>query len=154
MTSLDRRYVVTVQKGERSVVSPEPGELPEKDLLVVENGQVVEIVRAVASSLVPPGISRARRIEQLRRARRDSWLTSIAELLRGSGGCQKRLRVLLDIEFKIDRDGSLAVKQVRPFLSNGAACLPLRRFALEVAPGLESVRRVHASFAIRARRTG
>ena len=43
--SRDRRYVITVQRGEESVVSPEPGVTAERDLLEVVDGQVLEIVR-------------------------------------------------------------------------------------------------------------
>ena len=51
----DRRYVITVQRGEESVVSPEPGVTAERNLLEVVDGQVVEIVRERASSLARPG---------------------------------------------------------------------------------------------------
>ena len=51
----DRRYVVTAQMGEESVVTPEPGVLAEKDILEVEDGKMVRITRAVASSLVQSG---------------------------------------------------------------------------------------------------
>ncbi|NIP97170.1 MAG: hypothetical protein GWO24_28550, partial [Akkermansiaceae bacterium] len=48
--------MITAQIGDNSVVSPDPGSLPEKNILEMgEDGQVVRIIRAVASTLAPPG---------------------------------------------------------------------------------------------------
>ena len=52
---LDDRYLVTSQVGDSSVVSPEPGVLAAQDLLVVDQGQVLEITRSSNSSLLPQG---------------------------------------------------------------------------------------------------
>ena len=116
---LDRRFVVTVQLGEESVVHPDPGVLPEKDILEVSGGQVLRIIRPlVGSTLVDPG----------------TWILSDAQLEEmgavlafvdenfpvdlGPPGPEqyRREQVLLDLEFKVEPDNTLAFKQVRPFL--------------------------------------
>ncbi|MEM7232785.1 MAG: PEP/pyruvate-binding domain-containing protein, partial [Planctomycetota bacterium] len=127
----DPRYVVSVQSGERSVVQPDPGVLPEKNLLTIEGGQVAEIVRAVPSSLVPSGehvlsddqlrelgalVSRIEESFYVERARRDAYL--------------------LDIEFKIESNGDLAIKQVRPFLT-GTVDFAIPDFEIDIEHGLE-----------------
>ncbi|MCH2373284.1 MAG: hypothetical protein MK538_03815, partial [Planctomycetes bacterium] len=130
----DRRYVVTVQLGEESVVTPEPGVLPEKDVLEVENGKVERIIRAVPSSLLP----------------RDNYVLSDDELNELGAlmwridqgfpldtGAYDRSEVLLDMEIKIEQSGELAVKQVRPFLLTNAAP-PSPTFQLLVSPGTSS----------------
>ncbi len=125
----DRRYVVTVQVGEESVVSPRPGIVAERDLLEMRDGTVARIVRpARGSSLVPAG----------------TWVLSDDEL-RDLGalmahvdaafpvelGAHPRERVLLDFEFKIVADGTIALKQVRPFL-HVLPAPPAPTFALEI----------------------
>ena len=111
----DRRYQVSVQAGERSVVSPEPGEVAEIDLLEVPAGQVTKIVRAVSSSLLAGGTF-VLSDEQL--AELGALVWHVDANLEIDLGPYDRDRVLLDIEFKFDRDGRLAIKQVRPFLTN------------------------------------
>lgn len=110
---LDRRYVVTAQMGEESVVTPEPGVLPEKDILEVEDGQVVRITRAVASSLVPRG-SFVLSDDELREF--GSLLWRMDQQFPVDPGEHPREDLLLDVEFKIEPNGDLAVKQIRPFL--------------------------------------
>lgn len=110
---LDRRYVVTAQKGEESVVTPDPGVLPEKDILEVEDGEVVEITRAVASSLVPRG-SFVLSDDELREL--GSLLWHMDQQFPIDLGEHQREDLLIDVEFKIERSGDLAVKQIRPFL--------------------------------------
>jgi len=51
----DRAYLVNVQLGDASVVSPEPGVESEKDLLYLDGDAVGRVVRARGSSLVVPG---------------------------------------------------------------------------------------------------
>ncbi|MBI4603026.1 MAG: VCBS repeat-containing protein [Planctomycetes bacterium] len=117
---LDRRYLVIAQAGEASVVSPEPGVTAEKDLLEVEDGRVVRVVRAERSSLLPPGdfvLSEAE-LEELGRV-----LGHIDRNFPIDLGGRRREDALLDIELKVEADGSLAVKQVRPFLRGSSAAL-------------------------------
>jgi len=110
----DPRFVVTAQIGEESVVSPQPGVLPETNLLVLEDGAVVEVIRSVASSLMPPGI------RVLSRAELDelgALMWHIDQNLPVDTGGHSRDDVILDVEFKFEPvSGDLAVKQVRPFL--------------------------------------
>ncbi|NRA97831.1 MAG: hypothetical protein HRU14_16665, partial [Planctomycetes bacterium] len=130
---LDRRYTVVVQVGEESVVSPNPGVLAEKDLLEVVDGEVVRIDRPPqGSSLLPPG----------------EWVLSDEELGElgallwhidenfpiDLGEAHERQDVLLDIEFKIESTGELAVKQVRPFL-NATPSGPTPSFELAIPSG-------------------
>ncbi len=127
----DKRFVVAAQIGEASVVSPEPGELVERNLLELADGEVVRVIRSRRSSLVEPG----------------EHVLSDA-LLRELGGLMWRIerafplslegydpqQVLLDFEFKVESDGSLAVKQVRPFLI--ASTTPRKpTFELEIPAG-------------------
>src|SRR5690606_1657740 len=109
----DDRQLVNAQVGEIPVVSPEPGVWPEQVLLGIEHGEVSSIERVVGSSLLPAG----------------SWVLSDAELA-ALGRELARLadlypfdvlppngsELLLDTEWKVMPDGSLRIKQVRPFL--------------------------------------
>ncbi len=127
----DKRYVITAQLGEESVVSPEPGVSIERSLLEVAGGQVVRIIRDRSSTLVPPGevILTDEQLIELGgvMAHADAAFELDLE------GHQRR-EVLLDFEFKIEPDGSLAIKQVRPFLiPNTAPKTPT--FELEVPEG-------------------
>ena len=124
----DRRLIVTSQVDEFSVVSPEPGVLPAKDILEVEDGVVRTIVRATPSSLQPPGVN----------VLSDDDLRELGRLLAHTDqhfpldlGEHSREKVLLDIEFKKESDASLAVKQVRPFLIT-APEEPSPTFELEI----------------------
>ncbi len=109
----DKRYVVTAQIGEESVVSPAPGTLVERNLLEMADGTVVRIIRERSSSLVEPGET----------VLSDDQLRELGQLMAHVDrefpldlAGHPRDQVLLDFEFKIEPDGALAVKQVRPFL--------------------------------------
>ena len=109
----DDRYVVTAQQGDVSVVRPDPGILPEKNVLALEFGEVVDIARQLRSTLVPVGDF----------VLSDEELRELGRLLAHIDGAfpldladHDRRQVLLDTEFKIEPDGRLAIKQVRPFL--------------------------------------
>jgi len=128
---LDRRYVVTVQQGEESVVSPAPGVRAEKDLLEVTDGVVQRITRAATSSLVAPGsvvLTDAQLLEL------GALMAHMDDTFPLELGGFERSQVLLDLEFKFLQDGSLAVKQVRPFLLN-VPVPPAPTFELEILPG-------------------
>ena len=127
----DKRYVVASQLGDASVVSPEPGVFVERDLLEVENGAVVGIVRSRASSLVDAGefVLSDQQLSEL-----GALMSYVKENLPLDAGEHAPEDVLLDFEFKIEPGGELAVKQVRPFL------IPAIRqrtptFTLEISPG-------------------
>lgn len=129
--ALDRRYVVVAQAGEESVVMPEPGTRPEKDILEVEGGEVRRIVRAQRSSFLPAGdvVLSDATLEEL-----GSLLAHIHREMPVDLAGHRRDDVIFDVEFKVERGGSLAVKQVRPFLlSEPGGSGPT--FALEVPEG-------------------
>ena len=126
---LDDRYLVTSQVGDSSVVSPEPGVLAARDLLVVDQGQVLEINRASSSSLLPDGQNVLSEAE-LRELGNLIW--HIESELPIDLGEHDASEVVFDIEYKIESNGDLAVKQVRPFLRN-AQLPPSPSFSLQIA---------------------
>ena len=129
----DRRYVVNVQLGDQSVVSPGVGIESEKDLLVMDETLVRKIVRVRSSSLVVPD---QQVLTDLQLVELGSTLGSITGdfLSHYDLGEHSPENVLLDFEFKF-QDGQLIVKQARPFLL-GAATSSGSRFVVEVAPSL------------------
>ena len=130
---LDRNYVVAVQVGENSVVSPLSGQVAEKNILVVEDGEVREIVRSVSSSLIPPGelVLSDAQLHEL-----GKLMAHVDQSFPLETGGFPREQTLLDIEFKFLADGELAVKQVRPFLLS-SEIPPAPTFELEIPPGTE-----------------
>jgi len=111
--STDRRFIVTAQLGEESVVSPEPGVTAEIDALTITGGAVSKIDRVQGSSLAGGGqILTDVDLEELGAALAHIDTSFPVEL-----GGHRRDEVFLDVEFKFTGDGSLAIKQVRPFLA-------------------------------------
>ncbi len=131
LNSRDRRFVLTAQVGEESVVSPEPGTSVERNILEVEDGEVTRIFRDRSSSLVPPG-EHVLSDEQLRELAALMWRVEGAFPVDLDGHAEAE--VLLDFEFKIEPDGSLAVKQVRPFLA-GAPAIETPAFEVVIPEG-------------------
>ncbi len=127
----DSRYVVIVQAGEESVVSPSPGVLAEKNLLRVEEGELVEIVRASPSNLIGAGEFV---LSDVQLAELGRLLWHVDRHFPIDADDVPRRQVLLDIEFKIEANGELALKQVRPFLRSTPP-LPTPTFALEIPRG-------------------
>ena len=128
----DPRYVISVQKGDSSVVSPEPGAVPEKNVLEMgDNGEVVGIIRAVSSSLVAPG-EFVLSDSELRELGALMW--HIDSAFPVDPGVHNREDVILDMEFKKEASGDLAIKQVRPFLLVERGPAP-PTFALEIPAG-------------------
>ncbi len=126
---LDDRYLVTSQVGDSSVVSPEPGVLAARDLLVVDQGRVLEIGRSSSSSLLEEG----------QNVLDDAQLTELGRLiwhiesnLPLDLGERDPSEVVFDIEYKVESNGDLAVKQVRPFLRN-VEMPPSPSFSLQIA---------------------
>lgn len=109
----DGRFLVNAQLGELPVVSPEPGVWPEQVLLGIEHGEVSSIERVVGSSLLPEG-SWVLGDAELRAIGRE--LARLADLYPFDVTPPKGRELLLDTEWKVMPDGSLRVKQVRPFL--------------------------------------
>ena len=133
LNPLDNRYVITVQAGEESVVSPAPGVRAEKNLLEIEEGRVRSIVRSATSSLVEPGqiVLSDPQLEEL-----GALMAHVDEQFPLELGDYDRSQVLLDFEFKFMPDGELAVKQVRPFLLN-VEQPPAPVFTLEIPGDLQ-----------------
>jgi hypothetical protein len=111
--SSDDRYLVDAQGGELTVVLPDPGVFPEESLLTVANGVVTAIDRTRGSSELPAGswVLKDAQLEQI-----GSLLWQIVQVYPIDGAVPSGATVLLDTEWKILSDGSLVVKQVRPFL--------------------------------------
>ena len=114
-------YVVNVQIGDHSVVLPDPGVLPELDILEMNSGSVANINRVRGSSLMPEGkwVLDATQLETLGAA---MAIVDASMPLDLEG--YAREDVLLDIEFKFTQAGQLIFKQVRPFLRSGAKPSP------------------------------
>jgi len=122
-----------VQAGDLSVVLPDPGVVPERDQLTVQDGEVTQIARVRGSSEVAAG----------ERVMSDAELTTLGEVMALADaqfplalGTHDRSDVLLDFEFKIRReDDQLLIKQVRPFLTrepnSGAQSALLRVHTLQ-----------------------
>lgn len=129
----DRRFVVTAQVGEESVVSPDPGVLPEKDLLEIADAEVVRIIRPTqGSTLLEPGVWVLSE-DQLREIGR--FLAFVDTNFPIDLGTHRREEVLLDLEFKLEPDESLAFKQIRPFLLTEPPP-PAPTFELQIPEGL------------------
>lgn len=126
----DPRYIVTAQLGDVPVVSPDPGIIPERNVLEVVDG-AIQSLRRRASSLVPEGlwVLSETQLDELAR-----FLWHVDQEFPVELGGHSRDEVILDLEFKFERDGSLAVKQVRPFL-NVSPPLPTPTFELEIPAG-------------------
>lgn len=110
-------YLINAQDGDTSVVLPDPGVLPERSLLTVENGAVTRIRRVRPSSIVPPGtvvLSDA----ELREL--GAVLALAAERFPLDLEGHDPADVMLDVEFKLRKgDDQLILKQIRPFLAAG-----------------------------------
>ena len=109
----DPRFTINVQLGELDVVSPQSGTTAELDRLTIADGEVVAIDRVGGSSLVKPG-ERVLSDEQL--GELGAVLAAIAASYPVDLGEVPASDVLLDLEFKIDAQGKLVIKQIRPFL--------------------------------------
>ena len=109
----DARYLVNAQAGELDVVSAQPGVWPEKVLLTLDAGSVVEIERVRGSTELAEGewVLDSPTLELL-----GASLAHIAEVYPVDETVPETATVLLDTEWKLRQDGRLAVKQVRPFL--------------------------------------
>jgi len=109
----DARYVINAQKGELPVVSPVSGVWPEEDLLTLQDGAVTLVERHTASSEVKTGevvVSD----DNLRLL--GATLAKLSTIYPFDLTAPEGRELLLDSEWKVMPDGSLRVKQIRPFL--------------------------------------
>ncbi|MEM7233884.1 MAG: PEP/pyruvate-binding domain-containing protein, partial [Planctomycetota bacterium] len=128
----DRRFVVTAQAGEESVVNPEPGVIAEKTLVRVDDsGEAEDILRVVRSNQIPQGrlVLSDQQIRELARV-----LRHVTENFPWPDSPFPLEDTLLDVEFKIEANGDLAFKQARPFLITGPETAT-PTFELEIPPG-------------------
>lgn len=109
----DERYLVNAQAGELDVVLPDPGVFPEELWLSVTDGRVSDIERVRGSSELPKGtwIVDDDTLEEL-----GTLMWQISQVFPVDAVPPEGTTVLLDTEWKICADGSLVIKQVRPFL--------------------------------------
>ncbi len=115
----DRRYFVTAQLGGASVVRPEPGDVPETDVVAVAENGACTITRPQFSTLVPFGTF----------VMKDAELIELAGVLRSLDASYvppapvpKEL-TRLDVEFKLTPNRRVLIKQVRPYLVPGTVKL-------------------------------
>jgi len=109
----DDRMLVNAQAGELDVVAAEPGVVPEKSLLEVVDGVVVDIVRVSPSSEVAVGVDV---LSDLQLEELGAQLSTIQQSFPTDEPTPDEHDLLLDTEWKVQADGQLIVKQVRPFL--------------------------------------
>lgn len=119
--SSDDRYLVNAQAGELDVVLPDPGVFPEETLLTVANGAVTALERIRGSSELPAG---SWVLDDARLGELGGVLWQIVQVYPVVGTVPSGAKLLLDTEWKILADGSLIVKQVRPFLRKSLAPPP------------------------------
>jgi len=128
----DRRFLINAQVGDIEVVFPDPGVVPEKNVLELTDGKVTNILRVRSSTLLPPGevvVTDAILREM------GEVMSQIEAKLPVELGTHTRDEVVLDFEFKVDNQNRLRFKQVRPFLiSDTGTSAP--QFTLKVPQGL------------------
>jgi hypothetical protein len=114
MSTTDDRYLINAQLGDEPVVGNDPRIVPERDLLRMDDtGRLERIYRSRSSALTEPG-SYVLDDEQLKEL--GELLFVIDRDYPQDTGDYNREQVLLDLEFKVDPEGSLRIKQIRPFL--------------------------------------
>ena len=109
----DRRHLVNAQKGELEVVSPTPGTWPEKTRLTLVDGEVTKIDRVLGSSELPEG---EHVLSDAHLAELGALLAHIEAVFPIDDEPPPASAMLLDTEWKLRPDGSLLIKQVRPYL--------------------------------------
>jgi len=108
----DDRYLINAQEGELAVVSSDPGVYPESVLLTLEDGVVSDILRVTGSSEVESGEV----LTDAELAELGAELWDITDVFPLDDVAPEGHDVLWDTEWKIDSDGQLKIKQIRPYL--------------------------------------
>ena len=106
----DDRYLIEAQEGELDVVSTEPGVYPESTLLTIDGGDVTKIER-VTESTEAEIVLTDDELEHLGAVFHD-----IAQRYPIDDEVPAGHDLLWDTEWKITSDGSLIIKQIRPYL--------------------------------------
>ena len=106
----DDRFMVNAQEGDLAVVSSEPGVYPETDLLTFTDGEVSLIDRVSAGSEVPEVLTDAE-LEELGRT-----FYGIDQVFPLDYDVPEGHDVVWDTEWKIDAEGQLKIKQIRPYM--------------------------------------
>ena len=109
-SAADTRYLINAQLGDLEVVSAEPGVYPEKILLTVDSGGVQQIDRVSASSEGVEVLSDAQ-LSTLGAVFYDIARQYPVDEPPPEGGT-----LLWDTEWKFLSDGSLVIKQIRPYV--------------------------------------
>ncbi|MEM9454084.1 MAG: PEP/pyruvate-binding domain-containing protein [Myxococcota bacterium] len=107
------RFTVNAQAGEIDVVSPTPGITAELTFLTIDDGEVVEIERAVESSLVPNGqpVVSEDHLEEL-----GGLMAELEQIYPVDDQDESLEDPILDLEFKVTHDDALVIKQIRTFV--------------------------------------
>jgi len=111
-TAEDPRWLVEAQVGDLDVVAAEPGVTPERTLLTVEGGEVVQVER----------VDRSSEVDEDDEVLSDARLGEVGALLweidavMPFDGVAPTGTLMWDTEQKVLEDGRLVVKQVRPFV--------------------------------------
>jgi pyruvate, water dikinase len=118
------RFTINAQLGEVDVVSPTPGVTAELSLLTIGDGEVVEIERVVASSLVGSGetVMSDAQLEEL-----GGLMAALAASYPVDYQAEGSEPPILDLEFKITDQDELVIKQIRTFLPTAYASDPTCR---------------------------
>lgn len=113
----DPRYLVNVQLGDEAVVSNDASTIPEGVKLELVTGEVAGIDRIRSSSLVGPGEAVLDDAQLRELGALMAWIDERFPVELEGRAPADRAAVLLDLEFKIAKDGGgLKIKQIRPFL--------------------------------------
>ncbi len=117
-SAVDDRYLVEAQIGEYDVVSAEAGIYPETTLVTITDGEVTKILRVDTSSELGSGVWV---LDDAQITELSELLSDIEEVYPIDEACPEGSSILLDTEWKVDEEGQLLIKQVRPFLRDDAA---------------------------------
>ena len=110
-TAEDERAVINAQLGELDVVSAQAGIIPEKTLLTIEDGAVIDIERVSASSETTGDevVLSDAQLDELGTVLGTIEATYPVDETVDDGV------LLLDTEWKVLDSGRLVIKQIRPF---------------------------------------
>jgi pyruvate,water dikinase len=106
----DDRYLINAQIGDLEVVIPKPGVYPEKELLTVVDGEVTDIDRVAPSSEADIVLSD----DQLKQL--GGVFSTVINVYPRDEEAPEGHDILWDTEWKYLEDGSLKIKQIRPWL--------------------------------------